>query len=331
MNYFEIVYHLAKVGNQHGLDILLRSGVCNVDEFADGKWMLTAAGQLAFENNSNVWLLIFFGANRDYAAQGAAAAGHFNLAHYLSSKNHYIARGAAIGGYFQEIPNIIPPPGSDLFFVMLGAALQGHVGYVMNWIDSEAPQLDVINWIGQSFAIGGYPHAAEHLRCHYGASIGHLAFGAAAANDRDYVQFLQQMGARVTDIVRGAAQGNHTETALSYLRDLPTEAQEELITHMVYGAGLGGHSIFAAYLLSLYPDRSLRSFFISGAIEGRHFNYAMMLEQQSRRSLQAQQQVPSAAEGGRFFSSDAQLHSSQDVGSAPSESENVEQQVLSCK
>ena len=208
---------------------------CPIDIRKRGTCFLTAAGELARENETDsVHFLLSHGANETCAAYGAALCGNKVLAESLRARGasinltargaaqgghreyaenlqaegasiHYIAQGAAHGGH-REYADFLKRQGADINWVVGGAAEGGHFEYV----ESLRAQGADINWIACGAAIGGHLKHAESLRAH-GAHINYIAGGAAHGGHLDYAEFLRAQGADINHIAQGAASGGHRE------------------------------------------------------------------------------------------------------------------------
>lgn len=132
MNYFEQLYALAKAQNKEGLEQLLQTSQCCIDEYKKGS-LLSAGELLAREKNKPATdLLQKLGANIDAIARGATFGGHKEWAEALRKEGaniNAIARGAAMGRH-KEWAEALRKERANINDIAVGAALGGDKEWV---------------------------------------------------------------------------------------------------------------------------------------------------------------------------------------------------------
>ena len=205
---YEAILKAAREQDKVALHAALSNSPIDIDIRKRGTRFLTAAAELARDNEINsVHVLLSYGANKTYAAYGAALGGNKVLAESLRAQGASInltATGAAQGGHREYAESLREQGATDIDRIAAGAAIGGYCEYA-EFLRTQGASMD---WIAGGAAQGGHCEYVESLR-EQGADIDWIANGAAFGGQREYVEFLQAQGAGISAIAHGFISGEH--------------------------------------------------------------------------------------------------------------------------
>lgn len=324
MNYFDKIYQFAKQGNEAALrDLLATNNVC-IDERKQGNTYITAAFQLAKENDHKaVHLLLKYKANPIPIIQGAAMGGNFEYARAMCKVNgasiDEIAFGAAWGGHLDYARELVDK-GAEAYCFIRGAAMGGYFAeadallqkqrqlHEKKRLNLDAIPYDISNRGKKEqqlirdvemcghFAYGkklGSTSTPYYARC---AAIGeHMGYVEEYLNNNlnDYNLYSEALGA-----AKSAARGGYCEYAeklranKKFFREHVTYDVRNVIAREAARSG------YREYAEKLREDGANLMVILDGAKEGGQLDYEQFLtnlKTQSARAVAPLYRTPSGS------------------------------------